>query len=668
MLPVLAAGLLLFAGPRPGSACTIIAGGKGSTVDGSAFVVHTDDAGGRAADIRLVRVPAADHDEGAMRPVYAFDNGNPRVVTHSRGPYYKPLKGQQLSEPLGYIPQVSHTHGYYDHDYGLANDAGLAMAESTVPSRTLGWSVANPYGHCLFDIAELSKIGLERCATARCAIQTMGDLASRYGFATNYTGTPWRPWTSDSGETLAIADRSGEAWIFHVLTGDYNRGAIWVAQRIPDGHIAAVPNTLVIRRIDFADPENFMWSENVQEVAVRNGWWNPDTDGPFDFARAYIDNNPIPLIPVYTGRRAWRIYDLVAPSIKMDPYLGYLPLPDRPTYPFSVPPDQKVTARQLMAITMDYYEGTEFDQTKGLAAGPYGNPVRFAGYSGWNSSTTFPGSWERTISIYRCVYTIVTFVRPNMEAGAAALMWFGQDAPHGTVFVPFYGGQDSIPPSFLKGKQSEFSLDSAFWAFNFVNNWSYQMWRLIHAEVVKEQKRLQDRAFELVAEEDKAACRAPHHGKWLKAVEKRQTEFAEFVVAEWWKLAFRLIAKYNNGYTCTSEAPGHQKSWGYPIWYLKEVGYTSWPGAHYSPLGPNQHPLPLGYSAPTPPRKSRKDVVPAAPITEATTMEATARPAAPVAQGPGALRRVSMFALGSLGAVGYLKWTGTARSGYHPLP
>lgn len=29
------------------------------------------------------------------------------------------------------------------------------------------------------------------------------------------------------------------------------------------------------------------------------------TDGPFDFARAYIDNNPIPLIPVYTGRRAW---------------------------------------------------------------------------------------------------------------------------------------------------------------------------------------------------------------------------------------------------------------------------------------------------------------------------------------------------------------------------
>jgi dipeptidase len=72
---------------------------------------------------------------------------------------------------------VRHTYGYYEHNYGLVNEVGLALSESSVSSRTVGWSKAFSYGYNAFDINELSKVALERCATARCAIRTMGSLA-----------------------------------------------------------------------------------------------------------------------------------------------------------------------------------------------------------------------------------------------------------------------------------------------------------------------------------------------------------------------------------------------------------------------------------------------------------------------------------------------------------
>lgn len=45
-------------------------------------------------------------------------------------------------------------------------------------------------GHNLFSINELSRVALERCATARCAVKTMGRLAEEYGFYGDDSGDP----------------------------------------------------------------------------------------------------------------------------------------------------------------------------------------------------------------------------------------------------------------------------------------------------------------------------------------------------------------------------------------------------------------------------------------------------------------------------------------------
>ena len=94
-----------------------------------------------------------------------------------RGAAYAPRPGaDNLTVPLGYIPEVAHTFAYFDQDYGMMNEYQLALAESTTTARTAGWAL-NDGGHNLFGIGALSRIALERCTTARCAIATMGALA-----------------------------------------------------------------------------------------------------------------------------------------------------------------------------------------------------------------------------------------------------------------------------------------------------------------------------------------------------------------------------------------------------------------------------------------------------------------------------------------------------------
>ena len=74
----------------------LIAVGKDATDDGSVLLAHTDDAGRTASDVRMVRVPAQDHLEGAKRADYATDDGFLRVVTHEGGPNYAPKEGEAV--------------------------------------------------------------------------------------------------------------------------------------------------------------------------------------------------------------------------------------------------------------------------------------------------------------------------------------------------------------------------------------------------------------------------------------------------------------------------------------------------------------------------------------------------------------------------------------------
>lgn len=546
------------------SACTLIAVGKNATNDGVCMIAHTDDAGGGAADLRLVNVPHQFHANGSQRSVYNFNSGYPRLVTLERGEHYRPVGDQNYTKPLGAIPQVTETFAYFDQDYGMMNEVQLSIGESTCASRTVGWSLDKEYGYNMFGIAELSKVALERCATARCAVQTMGDLAVEYGFFSEDSGLPEHPDYMDSAESLAIGDRNGEVWVFHVLTGLNNKSAIWGAQRLEDDQVSVIANSFIIREMDLSNSDRFLASPGIQEIAQSQGWWEPEK-GAFDFTASFGYTGEGPLYPLYTGRRVWRVFDLVAPSLKLDSTLGLLA--KIPTYPFSVKPDKLVDEVMMMSILKDYYQGTQYDASKGLGAGPFGSPVRYDG-----PSKNVTGGWERTISMFRTIFSFVLRPDPN-----GCVLWYGQSAPHGTVYVPFSCRQQQIPDAYLTGTESKFTAKSAWWAFSFVNNWSLLRYNVISKDIIQEQERLQEQAFEHHAAM-KIAAQGKNDSESMMFFQVENNRFATGVVNAWWNLAWKLVSKFSDGYIVTGELAQEMKTPGYPAWWLQVTNFSKWPG------------------------------------------------------------------------------------------
>ncbi|KAG1712844.1 hypothetical protein DVH05_000579 [Phytophthora capsici] len=566
-------------------ACTAIAVTRGASADNSTLIAHTDDAGGGAADLRLVRVPAQDHEPGSKRAVYNFNGGYPRVVVPDRGVHYQPVfdpdveKTQAYSTPLGYIPQVDHTYAYFDQDYGMMNEAQLSIGESTCGAKTVGWPLDVPGGKNLFGIAELTKIALERCATARCAVDTMGTLAEKYGFYSEDSGDMAKPDYGDSAEALVIGDKFGEVWVFHIMTGKDHAGAVWAAQRVPDGHVTVIANGFTIREIDLSQPDWFMASANVLTLAEEQGWWDPKGVKPFDFTAAYGFADKDAIGPLYTGRRVWRVFDVLAPSLQLDARLGSFS--QYATYPFSVKPDRQVETFQIMDLLRDHYEGTRYDMTKGLAAGPFGNPVRWSGSPGG-----VIGGWERPISMYRTLFAFVLQSRSHKGPDAVGgVAWYAQGAPHGSVFVPFSCAQESIPKSYLLGRQSKFHPQSAWWAFNFVNNWSLLRFNSMSVDIRGKIDSLQKLAFSRrrSMEEQVHKERQVNETQLAVRLQAQSNEFAEQVVAQWWDLAWTLVAKFSDGYMTTGEGPEQQASIGYPAWWLQASEFAKWPGDTFKP-------------------------------------------------------------------------------------
>ena len=532
----------------PEKSCTTILVGKGASADGSTMVTYAADCG--ECDFRLIYVPEKDHAPGEMRPVYPFGLyglSYPRVVSTERAPGYAPVDGQVLTVPLGYIPEVEHTYAYLDGVVGVMNEHQLAMGEATGSAK----SYTEPGEDSLFDFASLSKVAMERCRTAREAISLMGSLAEQFGYYN------W-------GETLTVIDPN-EAWVFEIVPTPDGRSAVWAAQRVPDDEVAVIPNMLVIREVD-PDSPNFMTSDSLYEIAEAQGWWMPGT--PLDFLKVYTRGEYGH--PYYSLRRKWRAYDLLAPSRGFDPWVDGAYTTE---YPFSIKPDRKVTVEDLFRIHRDYYEGTDFDLTQGVAAGPFGTPNRY--YEG-EGEKSVNGAWERAISMFRCSYSYVVQARSWLPDPIGGVVWWGPDAPHSTVYVPFYAGIDHVPEPYSTGNLRDFSRDSAWWAFDFVSNWADLKFSYMIEDIREQQEFLEGKAFreQSAIEQTAAGMYETDPDSAREYLTNYCAAYAEEVLREWWNLADYLIVKYHDGYV---NIPDLAKGVGYPPWWLEAVKYNEGP-------------------------------------------------------------------------------------------
>jgi dipeptidase len=558
----------------PAWACTVTLTGRKATLDGSVMVSHSDDG---LSDARMIYVPAMNHKPGSLRPVfyahYALDykpqwgaSETQRIMTRDRGPGYN-TPGVPPSVPLGYIPQVPHTYAYFDTNYGIMNEHQLSIGECTDKAKVHPEPEA---GKRIFYSAELSRVALERCKTAREAVKLMGELIEKYG----YFGT---------GETLVVADPE-EGWVMEMCGYDMNgAGGVWVAQRVPDDGFFVAANQFRIRNIR-KGAQDMMYSANIFEVAEKKGWWKPES-GALDWTSVYGDGEFHH--PYYSLRRVWRALSMIAPSLNPP---AWVEGPFTQKYPFTVKPDNRLTVENIFAIHRDNYEGTEFDLTKGLAAGPFGDPNRFEGQAEGIADkegrlTPLKGEFERPLNIYRTVYTYVNQSRSWLPDAIGGLTWFGPDRPATAVFMPFYAGATDLPVSMQKADILKFDKGSMWMAFNYVANYAMLKYSYMikdiagmrdgfEARAFGKQKELEQQANDLWKKGDQKGAR--------KLLTRYSAENTSAVLREWWKLSEDLYIKYNDGYLNTKA--GIAQAVFYPTWWLKQVGYENGPTSYEKPV------------------------------------------------------------------------------------
>ncbi|MFQ6038237.1 MAG: dipeptidase [Candidatus Aminicenantales bacterium] len=528
--------------------CTVIMVGKEASADGSVITTHTADCG--VCDWTWRHVPAADHEPGSTRKIYHISQM--RTWPPDVGLKWDMIKKNATGLEL---PQVPHTYGYVHGVFGYMNDQQLAIGESTIGCRR---AMENPTPSATFDITMLTLLAMERCKTAREAIRLMGSLAETHGYG--YT---------DTGEMLAVADPE-EVWIFEIMPvgplwtpKSGKPGAIWCAQRIPDDHVSVCPNESRIGEIDLDNPDYFMASSNVISYAVEKGYYDPDSQEPFNWKKAYSPSEHSAASSQGSRARLWRFFDLVAPSLGLSPETPNMELP------FSVKPDRKLSVKDVMDLTRDKYQGTPFDPAHGLQGGPFANPNRLP------YGFTLDGkryNTARVIGVNRAEYVTVTQSRGWLPDPVGGIVWLAFGAQDTSCFMPLYAGITRIPHSFEIGDHWVFDRASARWAFDYVDFHTQVVYSHAIQDVRQAQQKWEGEALARVETIDRMAAELYRKDPAQAAAFLTETcnTHADAVVEAWWRLGDALLVKYNKLWIYDTKTRKRNRM-EYPEWWLREL-------------------------------------------------------------------------------------------------
>lgn len=182
------------------------------------------------------------------------------------------------------IPQMAETARYITMNYsawdgfpapltnGGLNEYGVAARDVWSPSRTeLQQLTPNPQHGVNY--SDLSRIVMERAHSAREAVEIVGALIDKYGYATY------------GGNSHLFAD-AHEGWVLIDFAGGQR---LWIAERLgPHDIRMSYPGYILEIPLDFQKhPERYRGSSNFISFAVSQGWFDPKAGQPFNVNKVY---------------------------------------------------------------------------------------------------------------------------------------------------------------------------------------------------------------------------------------------------------------------------------------------------------------------------------------------------------------------------------------------
>ncbi|HEY3372049.1 MAG TPA: C69 family dipeptidase [Prolixibacteraceae bacterium] len=489
--------------------CTNFIITKGATVDGSVMITYAADSHTLYGE--LYYLPAGDHAKGTLRDIYEWDTG----------------------KFLGRIPEAEHTYSVV----GNMNEYQVAIGETTYGGRETLFTQKG----AIMDYGSLMYVALQRAKTAREAIGVMTELVEKYGYASE-------------GESFSVSD-ANEAWIMEMIgKGEGEKGAVWVAQRIPDGYICGHANQARITTFPMNDEENCLFAKDVISFAHEKGWFDgknkdfsfSDIYAPVDFSGARFSDGRVfaGFNKVCSGMKQYEEY--VLGNVK---HGGENNFPSN-RMPLWVKPDKKLSVQDVMGMMRDHYEGTALDMTKDIGAGAFHLPYRWRPLTFKVDSAEYVN--ERAISTQQTGFSFVAQSRSWLPNPIGGINWFGVDDTYSTCYVPLYCGMTEVPECFKVGNGDllTYSETSAFWTFNAVANFAYLRYDAMIPDIQKVQKSLEDKFVAYTPSVDLAAQSLWNAGKKKEALQfltDYSVNQANGMTHEWKKLSQYLMVKFMDG-------------------------------------------------------------------------------------------------------------------------
>ena len=519
-----AAASLLLAAALPALACTNLIAGKKATTDGSVMVTYAADSHNLYG--MLTHTPAATHAPGEMRKVVEWDTG----------------------KPLGEIPQPAETYAVV----GNINEHQVVIAESTWGGRP---ELADTTGQSIIDYGSLMQIALERSRTAREAIDVIADLTSRYGYAS-------------SGESFSIADKD-EVWVMELIGKGAEKGAVWIAVRIPDDAISGHANEPRIRRVDLKDKRNVRYSPDLIDFARARGYFSgPDEE--FSFADAFEEHDHA------TRRgcdaRVWSFFRRFNDG--SEKYYEWCDgLSDEPM-PLYVTADRKVSLADMQQRMRDHFEDTPFEMTSDAGSGPNHVPYRWRPMEYEVDGKKY--LMERAIATQQTGWSFVSQSRGWLPDPVGGVLWFGTDDTNTTVYMPFYCSLTEVPAELAPGDVNTFDFNSNFWMNTWVANQAYHRYDLMIPDIRKVQSAMEDKFRSSRHQQEKKLALLAEKGETdaLRAeVNAEAKAIAHEATERYRDLAIWLLVRYMDGNMKKTDENGEFifSEYGMPI-------YPSFPG------------------------------------------------------------------------------------------
>jgi len=541
--------------------CTSIIVTRGASVDGSVMITYAADSHIRYGE--LYHRPAGHHPENAT--VKLFDRGTAKY--------------------LGEVPQVPYTYNVI----GFMNEHQVAIGESTFGGRP---ELKDNTG--IVDYGSLMFLSMQRSKTAREAIAWIARLVEEHGYYS-------------TGESFSISDEN-EAWIMELIgkgmdlyvdengvQKNRNKGAVWVAIRIPDGYVSAHANHARITTFPLSDgkrsincreiekihePEiEVVYAHDVIEFARKQNYFDgPDSIFSFSDVYAPLDFGALR----FCEMRVWSFFKEI--NDDMHRYLDYAsgenPENRMPLY---IKPSRKLSVQDVMFFMRDHFTGTGFDLRNDFGAGPNHKPYRWRPLTFELDGKTY--FHERSTATQQTGFSYVAQSRKWLPDEIGGLFWFGVDDAATTVYIPMYSSMTRVPETFAEGNGDmlTFSESAAFWVFNKVANFAYLRYDLMSRDIAKVQQEFENRFARFAPAIDKAALALykTDHTMAVEFLTDYSVNAGNKVVHRWKELFNFLLVKYMDGNEKQEKDgeflrnphgyPAPPKHPGYPEWWLRKL-------------------------------------------------------------------------------------------------